>query len=165
MSAKMNKAIANSCVPPGPALELMLDDEKDIRMPFQKIELDRFLFNGMGVGEFPMGSRGYDANEEPVHKVRLSRDFYLGTTPVTVEQYGCCPLVAGQKNEAAAQQPATHVNWNDAREYCSWLTEKCDAQIPDGFTPSLPAEAQWEFACRAGTETDFYTGDGDAALW
>jgi formylglycine-generating enzyme required for sulfatase activity len=60
--------------------------------------------------------------------------------------------------------PAEKMDWYDASQYCSWLNTVCGIQLPERYKAGLPTEAQWEYACRAGTDTDYYTGDGEAAL-
>jgi len=112
-------------------------------------------------GEFSMGSRatepGHDANESPVRPVRLTRPFYLGTYPITQGQYSA---VTGLKPSGfhGDDLPVDQVTYPAAIEFCRKLSEEA------GVTVTLPTEAQWEFACRAGTRTRFYSGDSDADL-
>jgi formylglycine-generating enzyme required for sulfatase activity len=56
------------------------------------------------------------------------------------------------------------MTWDEAMAYCDWLNGFCHEQIPAGYVAGMPSEAQWEYACRAGTETEYYTGDGETAL-
>ena len=90
--------------------------------------------------------------EMPQHRVNL-QEFYLGKYPVTQEQY---QAIIG-KNPSGFQDnpenPVENVSWDDAQEFCRKLSQKT------GKKYRLPSEAQWEYACRAGTETPFYFGE------
>ena len=119
-------------------------------------------------GEFMMGSRdsasevrgkyggGKEeyANEHPQHKVRISKGFYMGIYEVTREQYRA--IMGKQRIRSdfwGENLPIEKVSWNDATEFCQKLSQK------EGKIYSLPTEAQWEYACRAGTTTPFYFGE------
>lgn len=113
-------------------------------------------------GRFVMGSaRGDgDRDEHPQHEVELD-SFYLARTPVTNAQYAeylrAKPSVSPPRfwgNELYNQpsQPVVGVSWYDARDYCEWA----------GLV--LPTEAQWEYACRAGTLTRYWSGDREDDL-
>jgi len=91
-----------------------------------------------------------DWDEKPVHRVKITQAFQMSTTEVTVGQYRQFdPKHRGQNDDDAV----TEVSWNDAVAFCEWLSKK------EGKTYRLPTEAEWEFACRAGTTTLFHTGD------
>ncbi|MFO1436969.1 MAG: SUMF1/EgtB/PvdO family nonheme iron enzyme [Verrucomicrobiaceae bacterium] len=91
-----------------------------------------------------------DWDERPVHRVVITQAFQMSTTEVTVEQFRQFdPKHRGQHDDDAV----TEVSWNDAVAFCEWLSKK------EGKTYRLPTEAEWEFACRAGTTTLFNTGD------
>ncbi|MHB1034637.1 MAG: SUMF1/EgtB/PvdO family nonheme iron enzyme [Pirellulales bacterium] len=122
--------------------------------------------NGLGMkfvriepGEFQMGSvRGGDFDERPVHRVAISRPFYLGATEVTNAQYEkfdpAHRQVRGKLGFSKADDEAVvFVSWDEASRFCQWLGKQ------DGGLYRLPTEAEWEYACRAGTTTDFSTGD------
>jgi len=114
-------------------------------------------------GTFWMGSlkkEGGEDNERPRHEVTLS-EFELGRYPVTNEEYGRYlaanpgatePEEWGNRKYNQARQPVVGVSWGEALRYCKWA----------GLT--LPTEAQWECACRAGTETRYWSGDSKADL-
>jgi formylglycine-generating enzyme required for sulfatase activity len=102
-------------------------------------------------GEFIMRSNDELEGEKPVHKVKISQGFWMGKYEVTQEQY---EAVTG-KNPSyrkGAQLPVERVSWNDAVAFC----QKIGAR--------LPTEAEWEYACRAGTTTKYSSGDDEADL-
>jgi formylglycine-generating enzyme required for sulfatase activity len=120
-------------------------------------------------GEFMMGSRdsasevdqktsskhshvAWLTDEFHQHRVRISKGFWMGVHEVTQGQYqavmGCNPSrIKGDNN------PVEWIRWHDAVEFCKKLSDK------EGRTYRLPTEAEWEYACRAGTTTPFYTGE------
>jgi len=118
-------------------------------------------------GKFMMGSpdseQGRYEDEGPQHEVVITKPFYMGVTEVTQAQY---EAVMG-KNPSyyrGAANPVDTVSWNDAVEFCKKLSEKTRQTV------RLPTEAEWEYACRAGTQTAFSFGDdpstlGDYAWW
>lgn len=138
-------------------------------------------------GSFVMGDdKGLD-DEKPVHKVTLTRPFYLGRYEVTVEQFRQFVEATGYATDAeqgtgfqgafgwnpdtmefkmnenyswrnpgfvqSDAHPVVNVSWNDAMKFCSWLSSK------EGKTYRLPTEAEWEYACRAGTTTRYSHGN------
>ena len=158
-------------------------------------------------GEFMMGStaaeiektkkfdtslwESYSKAEVPLHRVRISRPFYLGVYEVTKSQFATFIATSGYKTEAefdgtgsygwnAADSklegplkkytwqntgfkyeddhPVVNVSWNDSVAFCEWLSQK------EGATYRLPTEAEWEYACRAGTTTLFQHGDDPEGL-
>jgi len=120
-------------------------------------------------GSFRMGSRGYSYDEEPIHRVEIAEEFWLGETPVTQAQFALWTQAKKIKHENGCgdhpDYPAENLDWRQAQAYCAWLTRTKGDQFPGGFgLACLPTEAEWEYACRAGTESEYYTGDGEAAL-
>ena len=118
---------------------------------------------------FLMGSRGYSANEEPMHRVVIPEDFWMAETPVTQAQFAVWTQQAmiDHKNDhdGPGDLPAENLTWQQAIDYCRWLTENFAEQLPEQcHCASLPTEAHWEYACRGRTHTEYYTGDGNAAL-
>jgi len=113
---------------------------------------------------FLMGSRGGRLEEEPRHRVVLSRPFYLGTVPVTQEQFACWKVGHENHFKGKPDHPAEKVTWREARDFCRWVQDRYSACLPAGLQASLPTEAQWEYACRAGTDTEYWSGNGTAAL-
>ncbi len=111
-------------------------------------------------GGFMMGSAAGREEEAPAHWVELS-PFYMGRFAVTNQEYGIFlhetartpPPSWGHPSFGAPRQPVVSVNWYDATDYCSWLSEKL------GFHFRLPTEAEREFACRGGTTSAYPWGD------
>jgi formylglycine-generating enzyme required for sulfatase activity len=110
------------------------------------------------------GNAGKD-NERPVTWVTLTRPFWLGRTEVTQAQW---TAVMGRNSSEfrGDELPVENVSWDDAMEFCRKLTERERAagRLPAGHAYMLPTEAQWEYACRAGTTSD-YAGVLDAIAW
>ncbi|NCS28602.1 MAG: SUMF1/EgtB/PvdO family nonheme iron enzyme [Microcystis aeruginosa F13-15] len=107
-------------------------------------------------GEFMMGSPDNDPyaldNEKPQHQVKVN-SFAIGKYPVTQAQYQAVMGTNPSYFKNNPQNPVEQVSWNDAQAFCQKLS-----QIT-GKTYRLPTEAEWEYACRAGTTTRFYFGD------
>lgn len=150
-------------------LTVMLPHENgDVPMFFQRIP-------ATGADGFRMGARGYSKNVEPIHRVVISQDFYLGTFPVTQAQYrvmaeGCLEELSRAKHNRGIDpsefkgylRPVEHVSWDDARKVVFWLMRS--NLLPPGWRADLPCEAMWEYGCRAGAENEYWSGDGEAAL-
>jgi formylglycine-generating enzyme required for sulfatase activity len=130
-----------------------------IGMKLVRIEAGSFV---MGQGDGPPQTRadwdGRDADESPAHKVTIGKAFYLGVTEVTNAQYEQFDpehkRVRGKGGASKTDnEPVTYVTWQQAVDFCNWLTKK------EGRPYRLPTEAEWEYACRAGTTTAYQTGD------
>jgi len=136
---------------------------------------------------FKMGSKNGRDNEKPVHEVIINYDFEIAKYPVTVGEFRLFIEDTNYKTEAQKgdgayvwdgkdwnkkkdaywdnpyfeqtdEHPVVCVNWNDAKEYCIWLSEKT------GENYRLPTEAEWEYAARAGTATKWSFGDDEKEL-
>lgn len=107
-------------------------------------------------GEFLMGTPG-DAGEEYQHPVRITKPFLLGMHQVTQSQY---ERVTGENPSLfeGRDRPVEHVSWKQAARFCELLSSLPD-ELQAGRRYRLPTEAEWEYACRAGTTTLFNTGD------
>ncbi len=120
-------------------------------------------------GEFVMGSgespprnakewESRDWDESPAHQVKISKPFFLGACEITNAQYEQFDpehrkLRGRQGASKTDDEPVTFVTWQRATDYCRWLSQN------DGKPYRLPTEAEWEYACRAGTTTAYNTGD------
>jgi len=104
----------------------------------------------------------YFTDEFPQHEVCISKGFWMGQTVVTQGQYksvmNAQPWSGRSGVKESANNPAVYVNWDDAAAFCRKLSEQ------EGETYRLPTEAEWEYACRAGTTTRFSFGDSDSSL-
>ena len=124
-------------------------------------------------GKFTMGSpegeKDRQKNEAQV-VVTLTKSFGLGKYEVTQGQWKSVMGTEPWLNQGGVQigedNPATYVNWDDATEFCKTLTatERKSGKLKANEEYRLPTEAQWEYACRAGTETAFSFGDDESKL-
>jgi formylglycine-generating enzyme required for sulfatase activity len=96
-------------------------------------------------------NREGDFDETPRHQVTISKAFLIGETEVTSEQFR--HFRPGFKGNGAYSPYASGVSWYDAVAFCQWLSKK------EGKTYRLPTEAEWEYACRAGSKTPYASGD------
>jgi formylglycine-generating enzyme required for sulfatase activity len=115
----------------------------------------------IAAGSFQMGNvSGGDPDERPVTRVTLSRPYWLGKTEVTQGQWRAL-MGNNPSNFKGDNLPVEQVSWSEAMEYCRKLTERerGAGRLPEGYVYTLPTEAQWEYAARAGT-TGEYGGTG-----
>jgi formylglycine-generating enzyme required for sulfatase activity len=107
--------------------------------------------------EIPGSSPSDFGREDPAHPVRITKPFFLCAKEVTQEQY---QKVVGSNpaENSSPQNPVENVSWTDAELFCKRLSEK------EKRTYRLPTEAEWEYACRAGSTTEFHFGDDPATL-
>ena len=109
-------------------------------------------------GTFMMGSENGDDDEKPIHQVRVTKPFYMGKFEVTQAQW---QAVMGSNPSFfnGGNLPIEQVSWNEAQEFIERLNERESTS-----SYRLPTEAEWEYACRAGTTGD-YAGDLGAMAW
>ena len=121
-------------------------------------------------GKFVMGDPVGFEDERPASAVAVQRAFWIGKCEVTNEQYALFDplhdsrvISVTNKDQAVPglpangpRQPVIRVSWNEANAFCRWLSQKIGEKVV------LPTEAQWEYACRAGTATSFSFGDAGA---
>jgi formylglycine-generating enzyme required for sulfatase activity len=112
-------------------------------------------------GTFQMGSPNGqgDSDEHPQHEVTLTKPFWLGIHEVTQGQWqqlmGTAPWKGKNRVTEGRCMAATHISWNDAVQFCLHLSQQESRRY------RLPTEAEWEFACRAGTVSAWSFGDSD----
>jgi len=121
-------------------------------------------------GEFSMGSNDETPVEQPVSRVKIDKGFLMGATEVTLEQYrqfdpdhrnGVYDMHYKDQVKRGYYMndmkfPVIRVSWQQAIAFCDWLSNKTGKKV------TLPTEAQWEWACRAGSEAPFSYGDLDS---
>ena len=149
--AKVSAEGAAPAAASSPARELVLDLGNKVTMKLVLIPAGKFIMGS------PEGEKARGNDEGPQCEVTISKGFYMGVYEVTQEQY---EAVTG-KNPSKFKGPANPVDsvgWADAVDFCGKLSEKTGRKV------RLPTEAQWEYACRAGTGTKFGFGDEDGDL-
>ena len=112
----------------------------------------------IAAGSFRMGSESGEFDERPVHDVTLAKPFFVAATEVTNAQYEhfdpAHKSLRGKRGLSTSDDEAVvFVSWHEAVAFCQWLSRK------EGKPYRLPTEAEWEYACRAGTTTAYSTGE------
>ena len=173
----------------GVKMELVLIPAGEFKMGSAESAEDTAAFFKKTYGE-DLLKADFFKDEHPQHRARITKPFYLGTYHVTRGQFRQFVAESGYKMDAEGnmkgavgwdpekkvfglnekyswrnagfeqtdEHPVVNVSWNDAVEFCKWLSKK------EGKTYRLPTEAEWEYACRAGTTTRYYSGDDPETL-
>jgi formylglycine-generating enzyme required for sulfatase activity len=101
---------------------------------------------------------GLEMAESPQHEVRITRGFYLGAFEVTQREYQAVTGRNPSANKEGPDHPVECVTWLDADAFCKRLSARPEEKAA-GRSYRLPTDAEWEYACRAGTQTAFHQGD------
>ena len=104
-------------------------------------------------GSFRMGGTVHN-DEQPIHKVTLTKGFYIGIYPVTQAQWKAV-MGTDPSHFKGANRPVESVTWHECNEFCTKLSDLLNGQV----TVRLPSEAEWEYACRSGTTTEYHFGN------
>lgn len=123
-------------------------------------------FVRINAGSFRMGSpdeeTGHRDHESPTHEVRITKPFYMSVVPVTQAQYEAVkhknPSKFNKHHGGGHDHPVESVTWDQAFRYCDRLARMPEEEVHHR-TYRLPTEAEWEYACRAGTLTPFSCGE------
>jgi formylglycine-generating enzyme len=144
-----------------PAKTLTLNLGKGVVMKCALVPAGDFMMGGKfdaaeSVKRFG-GKEIHYAGERPGRKVTISKPFYIGVYEVTQAQWEAVmdskPYADKMLTKIGPDYPASWITWNEAAEFCKKLSKKTGKQV------ALPTEAQWEYACRAGSTTAFCYGD------
>lgn len=148
--------------------------ERQLSPPADKPQVSLMLGDGVTLdlvlvpaGEFLMGDAAGARDEQPLSRVKIAKPFWIGKFEVTNLQYAQfdsshdSAYISFYNKDHSSRgmpvngpaQPVIRVSWDRAMDYCRWLSQKTGRQF------SLPTEAQWEYACRAGTQSPLAFGD------
>ncbi|MBJ7496844.1 MAG: formylglycine-generating enzyme family protein [Gemmataceae bacterium] len=123
----------------------VIDLGKDVKLEMVLVPAGKFMMGS------PASEKGRNENETQ-HEVTLTKPFYMGKYEVTQEQW--FEIMGGNPSkEKGRMLPVTNVSWNDCQDFI----KKLNAKTNGGYR--LPTEAEWEYACRAGTTTKYSVGD------
>ena len=159
---------------PAPGWPFGTEKARELQASSGAAELNLDLGNGMQMrlnripaGEFVMGDVQGERDEYPASAVRIAKAFWMGTTEVSLEQYqqfdpnhrnGYYDMHYKDQVKPGylmdfPRKPVIRVSWHQASAFCQWLSKRTGRKV------TLPTEAQWEWACRAGTASPMFYGD------
>jgi formylglycine-generating enzyme required for sulfatase activity len=162
---KLNQVVASAAadIKPQEAPEPRTAEQAASSVAASPIDMELKLIEA---GSFLMGCPAdqvdIESDEKPQRRVRISKPFLVGQTEVTQSQWkavmGTSPWKGKKSVREGSDYPATHVTWEGAVAFCKRLGQR------EGETYRLPTEAEWEYACRAGTLTNYSFGDDGKKL-
>ena len=126
--------------------DLTFDLGNGVKMPLVLIPAGKFTMGS------PASEPGRSPDEGPQHQVTITEPFYMGIYTVTQDQYQQV-MRTNPSDFKGGNNSVENVSWDDAMEFCKKLSQKTGKRV------RLPTEAQWEYACRAGTTTAYNTGN------
>lgn len=132
-------------------IEITLDLDGNVTMKLVLIPAGKFLMGS------PDNEKDRGSDEGPQREVTITKSFHMGVCPVTQEQFEAVMGTNPSKFKGAAN-PVSSVSWNDSVEFCRKLAQRTGRKV------RLPTEAEWEYACRAGSQSRFFFGDDDKSL-
>jgi formylglycine-generating enzyme required for sulfatase activity len=135
--------------PGAPSRQYTLEFGSAPQMNFRYIEPGTFLMGG------PRNGRLRTEGQTP-HEVTLSKPYYIATTEVTQAQWMTVMGTNPSRNQGDGQRPVEHVTWNDCQQFIGKLNQRLKNS---NSKFRLPTEAEWEYACRAGSSTTFSFGE------
>ena len=136
--------------PPAASNDLTITLPGKVKLELKQIKAGSFL---MGSPESEEGRFDWETQ----HRVTLTRDYWLGTYEVTQAQWKA--VMGNNPSKFKGDDlPVEQVSWEDAKEFCERLNNDSSVKKPKGYRFDLPTEAQWEYACRAGTTTALNNG-------
>ncbi|MDP8235913.1 MAG: formylglycine-generating enzyme family protein [Candidatus Erginobacter occultus] len=136
---------------------IILDLSAGVKMELVWIEAGDFL---MGSAD---GEKGRYPDEGPQHRVEISRGFWMGKHEVTQEQYQEI-MKSNPSDFQGGNLPVERVSWDNALLFCENLNQSPPAETPEGYKFRLPTEAEWEYACRADSQTEYHFGSDRGQL-
>ncbi len=124
----------------------------DLRIEMVRIKAGTFMMGS------PEGKESGRYNDEILHQVTLTKDYWLGKYEVTQAQWKAV-MGYNPSRFKGDNRPVEGVEWDKAKAFCEKLNEHYAESLPAGYMFDLPTEAQWEYACRAGTTTAYSYGN------
>jgi formylglycine-generating enzyme required for sulfatase activity len=156
------KRVAQYMAETAPALAAQRECSQRLGVPVELTNSVGMTLTLIPAGEFLMGSPKSDSSlwetTWPQHRVQISKPFYMGVTEVTQWQYKQVTGKVLSRGESNPECPVEYVSWEEAVYFCTRLSDK------EGRSYRLPTEAEWEYACRAGTTTKWHCGDDEKEL-